>query len=283
MNNNSAENTNVAYQGIEGSFSNLAMLEYFKGQVEGRGQTNFKSIFTSLNEGASKHAIVPVENSLAGSVYEIYDLLLDFECHVIGEHYYKVNHALLSPPGGSAAKIERIYSHPKALEQCQNYFSQNPALEKIFYSDTASAAKFVSESKNPKYAAIASKQAAKLYNLELIKENIEDNPHNYTRFLILSAGPSYLPSADKCSLIFTLPHKPQSLFKAIEFLSDQKINICKIESRPIHGKPFEYVFYIDFDFENPNLEFVKSQLKKFQEKVNFYKLLGLYKKAQPLV
>lgn len=269
----------VSYQGIPGSFSYLAMQEYFNGKVDGLGQRNFKDIFTCLVSGKSNLAIVPVENSLAGSVYEVYDLLFDFNCHAVGEHYHKVNHNLLTV-GSVNQKLEKVFSHPKALEQCLKYFEGNPDIEKVAFSDTAGAAKYVADSKNPAFAAIASKEAAKLYGLHVSKENLEDNAHNFTRFLVLDVKPYQGSDPNKCSLIFTLPHTPQSLFKAMEVISDPKININKIQSRPIHGKPFEYAFYIDFEFASQDYAFAGQCLENFAKKVNFIKNLGFYKKAQ---
>ncbi len=284
MNNiSSAAGNSVAYQGIEGSFSFLAMQEYFKlktNQLPAStfGQSRFKDIFKALESNHVNTAVIPIENSLAGSVYEIYDLLLDFNCFVTGEYYFKVRHCLLGIDT-EISSLKKVFSHPKAIEQCEIFFDKNSAIEKSVFSDTARAAKFVSESKDPSYAAIASKQAGEIYGLKVIKDNLEDNPHNFTRFLILSNSADSKEPADKCSIIFSLPHTPQSLFMALEQISDPKINISKIQSRPIHGKPFEYAFYIDFDFSNLDFDFVKIQIEKFKEKVNFFKNLGYYKKA----
>ena len=255
------------------------MQGYFNTEVEGVGHKSFQDIFKSLSSGKVDYAIVPLENSLAGSIYDIYDLLWEHDCFAIGEHYYKVEHCLLGL-ANSVDKVKRVYSHPKALEQCGKFLDNYTDIEKIALASTADSAKYVAETLDPLLAAIAAKEAAELYNLKVLKFNLEDNPLNYTRFLILSASNKTVSSADKCSVIFTLPHEPQSLLKAMQAIAEKTINITKIESRPIHGKPFEYVFYIDVEYDSMRPELIETSLALFREKTNSYKVLGFYRKGR---
>lgn len=274
---NSVAYPQVAYQGIKGSFSYLAMQEFFVKQVKGKGKKSFRQIFESLLIKEVDYAIVPVENTLAGSIYEVYDLFWEFPFHVLGEISHKISHNLLS--NGNEDDLTTVYSHPKALEQCTGYFEDHPRIEKVAYSDTAGAAQHVADSKDPTLGAIASREAAELYGLKILRTNIEDNPFNYTRFLVLSREVPKESSGNKCSLIFTLPHLPQSLLRALECIADDKLNISKIESRPIHGKPFEYVFYIDIEFSAGDLPLMRSKLDLFRGKANQLKVLGFYTKG----
>jgi len=281
----------IAYQGIPGSFTYQAAQEYFKDNVEFIGKNSFREIFSSINSGETEFAVLPIENSLAGSVFESYDLLWENDVNVIGEVFHKVVHNLIAlPTGDSSGKklsaesringLLKVYSHPKALEQCSRFFDKNPHIEKVLYSDTASAAKMVSEKSDKTLAAIASYEAAKLYGLEILAEHLEDNPHNITRFLVITKDKVREEGANKGSLIFTLPHIPQSLFRAMQILSQEKINVTKIESRPIHGKPFEYVFYVDFEFTENQVDFAKKMIEEFQKLVPSCRMLGFFKAAK---
>lgn len=277
------KNKKIVYQGIEGSYSYLAGIKYFGSKNIFIGVNNFKKIFEKVEERKADFGVVPIENSIAGSVYENFDNLNKFKVKVIGECYLKIEHHLL----GIKAKlpfnlrikfIKKIYSHPKALEQCNKFLDKYPYIEKIAYSDTASAAKLISGLNDITIACIASKECAKIYNLEILKENIQDNINNLTRFLIISSKQINIPHTNKASLIFTLPHIPGSLYNALKIFAEFKINLTKIESRPIPEKPFEYFFFVDFIFsKDVNLNYV---LKEFKKKVNRIKILGIYESGE---
>jgi len=277
------KNKKIVYQGIEGSYSYLAGIKYFGSKNIFIGVNNFKEIFKNVEERKADFGVVAIENSIAGSVYENFDNLNKFKVKVIGECYLKIEHNLL----GIKAKlpfnlrikfIKKIYSHPKALEQCNKFLDKYPYIEKIAYSDTASAAKLVSELNDITIACIASKECAKIYNLEILKENIQDNRNNLTRFLIISSKQINIPHANKASIIFTLPHIPGSLYNALKIFAEFKINLTKIESRPIPEKAFEYFFFVDFIFsKDVNLNYV---LKEFKKKVNRIKILGIYESGE---
>lgn len=268
----------VAYQGVTGSFSYLAVCAFFGATPVTFGKSKFRDIFSSLQSAESNYAVVPVENSLVGSIYEIYDLLWEHDFFVAGEYFLRVRHNLLAMHN-DLSKIRKVYSHPKALEQCRDFLESQSQIEVCSYSDTARAAQFVAESNDPSLSAIASEEAAKIYNLTTVRSGIEDDHLNYTRFLVLNSSGQSAADASKCSLIFTLPHTPQSLLKALQALADEKINITKIQSRPIQGKPFEYVFYIDLDFQPQDLSWVRERIEMFKAETNALKVLGFYKKG----
>jgi chorismate mutase/prephenate dehydratase len=277
------KNKKIVYQGIEGSYSYLVGIKYFGSKNIFIGVNNFKEIFKNVEERKADFGVVPIENSIAGSVYENFDNLNKFKVKVIGECYLEIEHHLL----GIKAKlpfnlrikfIKKIYSHPKALEQCNKFLDKYPYIEKIAYSDTASAAKLISELNDITIACIANKECAKIYNLEILRENIQDNRNNLTRFLIISSKQINIPHTNKASLIFTLPHIPGSLYNALKIFAEFKINLTKIESRPIPEKPFEYFFFVDFIFsKDVNLNYV---LKEFKKKVNRIKILGIYESGE---
>jgi prephenate dehydratase len=280
----------IVYQGVPGAFSHLAAGSYFGHNNTFIGVQTFHNLFSKIQSADADYGMVPVENSLAGSVVENYDLLYKHDVMAIGEYYQKIEHHLLGIGTTHAESDERIgsleevLSHPKALEQCVQFFLDHPRIKRVAYSDTAEAARFVSEGKNPSLGAIASMKAAELYGLSIIRENIQDNPHNWTRFLII-AGRHHEQDilehdkTHKCSLMFTLPHTPGSLYRALGTFANAHLNLSKIESRPIHGKPFEYVFSVDFEFHPENFSFVKNLVGEFSGATREIKILGYYKKA----
>jgi len=264
------------YLGIPGSFSYAAAQKAFGAKGSLQGLPSFKEIFAAVQAGKADYGVVPVENSLAGSIYENYNLLDATQLHVSGEQYIGVEHYLLGAGAILSKKLTKVYSHPKALEQCQKFFAAHPWVQPCPYTDTAAAARFVSEQKDPSIAAIASKQAAGLYGLEILAKNIEDNPRNFTRFLVITKQDSTAPDADKCSVILRLPHIPGSLHRTLGVLADSQCNLTKIESRPLVGKAFEYVFYLDFCFDTAThtITDILAQLKQVDPGL---KVLGLYK------
>lgn len=278
----------IAYQGIPGSFSYIAGIKFFGSKNKFIGTETFKEIFELIKKDKVDFGIIPIENSIAGSIYENYDFLNKYSVKVVGEIYLKIIHNLLAIKFKNFSKEERlklikkVYSHPKALEQCQKFFEKHPWIEKINFSDTAGSAKFVSEQKNPSLGAIASELAAKIYNLDIILRNIEDDKNNYTRFLVITRNNKNirLNNPNKCSLIFKLPHIPGSLYRALRPFAENQINLTKIESRPIIGKPFEYYFYLDFEFNGRKLYDILKVIKEFKKAVQSMKILGFYHKGK---
>lgn len=275
----------IGYLGIPGSYSHTAATQFFAdADYSFVGYESFRDIFEGIRNKEIASGAIPIENTLAGSIYENYDLLDAFDIPVIGEYYLKISHSLLAQKKFASKDLKtsdyiiKVYSHPKALEQCSDFLRKRPWMKPQSFSDTANAAKFISEQHDPNLASIGSQEAAKLYDLKVVAKNIENNPENYTRFLVI--GSDTLPSqeADKCSLIMYLPHVRGSLYYALRALFDNECSITKIESRPLIGKPFEYVFYFDFKYDAAQHDIVQI-VKDLKVKAIKAKLLGTYKKG----
>lgn len=270
----------VLYQGAAGAFSHLAAQSFFPQNTalfDGR-VVHFRELGAALKSGEADYAVLPIENTLAGSIYENYDNLTEFDLHVHGEHILRVEHHLMGKSGAKIEDIAKVYSHAKALEQCEGFFDRHPAIEEVIMYDTAGAAKFVSEGSNTTHAAIASREAADIYNLSILKENIEDDAQNWTRFFLVSTKQDEPDSADKCSIIFSVSHEPGSLFAAMQVFAEHNLNMSKIESRPIKGKPFEYYFYVDVEFEPSQYADIHDAFVQLQKHTQYLRILGYYKK-----
>lgn len=279
-------NKKIVYQGDLGAFSYIAGLNFFGSKNKFWGVKKFEEIFLMIKNKKADFGVIPIENSIAGSIYENYDLLMKYNTNIVGELYLKIAHNLLGIKLNNLTKLQRlkiikkVFSHYKALEQCNKFFKKYNWIEKIIFDDTAGSAKFVSASQNPSYGAIASRQAAKIYNLDIILKNIEDNKSNYTRFLIITNKKIKIINPNKCSLAFYLRHKPGTLYKALAFFAENKINLTKIESRPIIGKPFKYLFYLDFELNKKNFPSLNNILKNLKKESSKITILGLYKKGK---
>ena len=275
-----------AFQGVPGAFSHIAAERFLStlgidaSQVEFLYARQFRDIFAAVDEGRFQYGVVPIENSLAGSIYENLDQLMRFSVWVAGELYLRVEHQLLVlPEVKSVSDIQRVYSHPQALSQCRQFFESNQHLEELVHSDTARAAAFVAGANNIRWAAIASKQAATRYGLKVLQANLEDDPLNYTRFLLIRKNQGELLDEErKLSTVLTLAHKPGSLAGLLSKLAQKNCNLSKIESRPIHGKPFEYRFYLDVELPAGfSLSDFSQAAKEFTQEL---RILGAYKKAE---
>ena len=281
---------NIGYQGIPGSFTYIASQNFFKKtrnygfDLQFTGFTKFRQVFEGLKLESLDLAVIPVENSLAGSVLENYDLLNRYPVKVVGEQYLKINHHLLVAKNSKAnlSSLNKVFSHPKALAQCQDFFWQQKHIQEVNFSDTAGAAKYIATQNNPKLGAIASLEAAKLYNLKILQFNIEDNSKNYTRFFVITNSDSKInlqflnQNLSKASLIFELIHQPGNLAKILQAFACQNLNLTKIESRPILGKPFEYSFNVDFTFPKENSFLIEQCLQNIKKHTTKLNLLGIY-------
>lgn len=272
----------VAFQGEPGAYSELAALEYFHGEIEPLPCPTFEAVFEGVEKSTNTYGIIPVENSLAGSIHRNYDLLLRHELHIVGECHLRVSHCLLVLPGVTILEVEKVYSHPQALAQCETSLNQL-GVEKVVAVDTAGSARFVREQGDRNAGAIASKRAAEVYDLEIAAENMEDNPANYTRFLIISQVDTEIESSDyqnyKTSVVFSLDNKPGALFKALSVFALRDIDLTKIESRPIPGKPWEYMFYIDFIGNSGHITCQRA-LDHLSELSPYLRVLGSYPRHQ---
>ena len=268
----------VAFQGERGAYSEEAVIQFFGEEAESLPCRDLPSVFNAVESGKADYGVVPVENSIEGSVNETYDLLLTTGLRVCGEIHLRVRHFLLAHPEAEPSKIRRVYSHPQALAQCRGYILSR-GLEPVPSYDTAGAAKMIIEEKILDAAAIASERTAKIYGLKIIDREIEDYGRNYTRFLVIGGHDVEPTGNDKTSIIFSLPHVPGSLYKALEEFATRGINLTRIESRPTKHRPFEYYFFVDF--EGHRLEDkVREALEGLTHKSTFLKVLGSYPKAR---
>ena len=265
----------AAFLGEIGSYSHKACVQYFGAQVTPMPVNSFKALFDAVKEGKTHFGIIPLENSLAGSVHENYDLLLAYDLRIVGEIMLRIQHNLIGQPGADTNLIKRVFSHPQVFQQCRQFLEQHPDWEIVSVTDTARAVKQIKDSGNIADAAIAGIDAADTYGLTVLEAGIETNPRNYTRFVIISPQPLSSGKKQKSSLIFSTGNKPGALFDTLKVFADNHINLVKLESRPIHGKPWEYMFYVDLEGDIEADAF-KPVLEKLREKTDYVKILGAY-------
>ncbi len=263
----------VAFQGEPGAYSEQAVFNYF-GEVETQPSESFEAVFAGVASGACEAGLIPIENSLAGSIHQNYDLLLRHDLHIVGEYPLRVQHCLIALPEVTKGEIKRVISHPQALGQCAAYLRGLGVKAESVY-DTAGSVKMLKESGARDTAAIASRRAAQIYGMQILEEGIEDNPENYTRFLAISKEAVKPEGEAKTSIVFTLKNQPGALFKALSVFALRDIDLTKIESRPLQGKPWEYLFYIDF-IGASHEETVRKALDHLGEYALMLRVLGSY-------
>src|SRR6266446_1648828 len=273
----------AAFQGERGAFSEEAARKLLGRRVEVMPCQRFEDVFRSLSEKKVQAAVAPIENSLAGSVHENYDHLLRFELPIVAETNIRIVHNLIAPPGVPFRKIRRVFSHPVALNQCLNFFAKNPQIEKTPFYDTAGSVKMIMEEGLRDAAGIASALAAENYGAAILRRSIEDDRENFTRFFLLRrpefARKYPVKSASgtkwKTSLVFTTRNVPGALFRSLSAFALRDLNLAKIESRPLRGKPWEYLFYLDFlgHIDDPVSQ---KALGHLQEVADFLRVLGCY-------
>jgi prephenate dehydratase len=239
------EGLKVAIQGERGAFSNEAAVNALGAAVEVVPCPGFDELFAAVSEGRADRAIVPIENSLHGSIHENYDRLRASTLHIAGETQLRIRQCLIARPGATLAMIRRVASHPVALAQCRRFFAERPQVEAVTAYDTAGAVQDLLRGGLLTQAAIASRLAADLYGGQVLMEGIEDDPENYTRFLILAREPGPIEEARKTSVVFVLENQPGVLYRALGAFASRGADLCKIESRPLRGHPWEYAFYLD--------------------------------------
>jgi prephenate dehydratase len=266
----------VAFQGEPGAYSEMATIQYFRNSNLVPTKS-LQDVFDALRQGDVDFGVVPIENSIEGSVNETYDLLLDTDFVVSGEIYLRVRHCLIVNKGGSW-NITSVYSHPQALAQCRRYL-QRMKLATVAAYDTAGAVKMIKQKKTRKVAAIASRRAAELYDMDILEEGIEDNKNNFTRFLIMSKIRTKSTGRDGTSMIFSVKHIPGALYSILEEFANRNINLTKIESRPKKEKPWEYNFYLDFEGHIDN-KIIDEAVESIKKKAAFIKILGSYERAE---
>jgi prephenate dehydratase len=235
----------VAIQGERGAFSHAAALQALGQDVEVLPRPTFDALFAAVADGEADRSLVPIENSLAGSIHENYDRLKAGPLHIVGETQLRVRQCLIARPGATVASIRRVASHPVALAQCRRFFAERPQLEQVAAYDTAGSVKDLLRDGPATQAAIASALAASLYGGQVLMEGIEDDPENFTRFLVLARVPGPLERANKTTVVFSLRNAPGVLYRALGAFATRGVDLSKIESRPLRGKPWEYAFYLD--------------------------------------
>jgi chorismate mutase/prephenate dehydratase len=267
----------VAFQGEIGAYSEEAATQFFGQGVQVKPLESLDAVFKAVEVGEVASAVVPVENSLEGSIARVYDLFLNSSLKVRGEIELRISHCLISNPDATLDSIRRIYSHPQALGQSQAFLRHLNA-ELISTYDTAGSVKLIKEQNIRDGAAVASGRAAEIYGMKILARGIEDNQNNFTRFFILGREDSPPTGKDKTSVVFSVKHRPGALFSAIKKFADADINLTKIESRPTRQRAWEYNFYVDFEGHRED-EPVKQTLKRLDNYCLFLKVLGSYPKA----
>ena len=266
----------VSFQGERGAYSEAAARSFFNKQIETMPQTTFAEVLENTSNDKTQYSILPVENSLEGSVGESYDLLYSTSLNATGEIYHRIEHCLIGT--GNMDKIDTVYSHPQALGQCRKFIEEHN-MKTIPAYDTAGSVKMIKELNKSNCACIASKEAAEIYSMPIILDNIANNLNNYTRFLILSKGNNSETGNDKTSIIFSIKHEPGSLFRIIENFHKNNVNLTKIESRPTKANTWEYNFYVDFEGHQKNAK-ILEMLDTIKQDTLFMKILGSYPSAK---
>jgi prephenate dehydratase len=275
-----ARDMRVAFQGERGAFSEEAAVKLLGGEVRLVPLPTFEAAFGAIAKGAADYILAPIENSLAGPVHRSFDLLVESALTIVGEVIIRVEHNLIGPPGGRLEEVAIVESHPVALAQCEEFFSARPFLKRIATDDTAGSVREIVQAGDRTRAAIASKRAAEIYGGQILREHLEDDPENYTRFLLLAPATEALPEkADKLSLVFRLAHLPGALYHALEPFARRNINLMKIESRPVRGLPWQYRFYLDLQAttRDPEVAGALAELEKLAVDV---RILGSYISAK---
>ncbi len=268
--------TRVSFQGERGAYSEAAAMSFFPSGVITIPLQTFAEVLESTTSGKTDYAVLPVENSLEGSVGASYDLLYLTSLNAVGEAYHRIEHCLIG--SGNMADVDTVYSHPQALGQCRNFLEKN-GMKTVPTYDTAGSVPIIKAIGRKNVACIASKSASEIYNMPVMEENIANNPNNYTRFLVLSKETCAESGNDKTSIIFSIKHEPGSLFKIIESFHAHNVNLTKIESRPTKVDNWEYNFYVDFEGHARNTK-ISRMLEMISRDTVSLKILGSYPSAK---
>jgi prephenate dehydratase len=267
----------VGIQGEIGSFSEEAALDLLGQDTVIRNYRSFEAAFEAFNTKKIDYCVIPMENSLLGSIHRNYDLLLKSKARIQGEIYLRIRHNLIVMPGTKFKDIKTVISHPVALDQCEKFFEKFPDVKIETSYDTSGSVKDLVDSNRTDMAAIAGKRSCEIFGGEILMESIQDYEENYTRFVLLGENFVYTPAADKTSVVFSFQNKPGALFKSLSVFALRDIDLTRIESRPIAERPWEYIFYIDFLGNLDDLR-VKNALNHLQEITDFFEVIGCYKR-----
>lgn len=271
----------AAFQGEPGAYSEAAVFEYFdQTDVSAVPCASFEKVFEAVCSGDCQYGVLPIENSLAGSIHQNYDLLLSNPLWVVGEHYLRVSHCLIAQPGTTLDQIKTVMSHPQALAQCAGYLKKMPGIKIEPVYDTAGSVKIIRSQNDPSLAAIASIQAARIFGMQVLAEHIEDNQANFTRFLVVANEPVHPVGDAKTSIVFTVKNEPGSLYRAMREFAIRDIDLSKIESRPLVGTPWDYLFYIDLTGSAEDVP-VAEALGNLKQFALMLRVLGSYPSRKP--
>lgn len=269
------KNSRVVFQGTDGAYSQAAMYKFFSKDVNSFHVQTFRDAMEAIEEGSADFAVLPIENSSAGMVSEMYDLLEEFENYIVGEVILPINHYLVGTENTTLESIERVYSHPQALMQCSKFLDRHGSWQQIGAANTAVAAKKILNENDPTQAAICSEHAAEIYGLKILEEKINHNHNNSTRFIVVTNQKIFLKKAQKISICFEVAHESGSLYHLLSHFIYNDLNMTKIESRPIEGKTWEYRFFVDFE-GNMGDAAVKNAIRGLREESKSLKILGNY-------
>ena len=269
------EHKKIVFQGVEGAYAQVAMETFFGNDTENFHVESWRDAMEAIKNGEADYAVLPLENSSAGIVSQNYDLLMEYDNCIVGEQIIKIDHCLLGTKDAQLSDITQVYSHPQGLMQCAGFLEAHRGWESISTKNTAMAAKKIKEDAKKNQAAIASRLTADIYGLKLLKESVQDNPNNSTRFIIVSSKKMYVRDARKISICFEIPHESGSLYHALSHFIYNNLNMCKIESRPIEDRTWEYRFFVDFE-GNLADSAVKNALRGLRDEARNMKILGNY-------
>jgi prephenate dehydratase len=266
----------VAFQGERGAYSEAAAVTFFGDSVQPIPYNDFDNVFEAVTNHHAERGVLPVENSLAGSIHRNYDLLLRYDLSIVGEVQLPIAHQLIALPGVTLADVKKVYSHPQALAQCEHSISQLlPQAERVVTYDTAGSVKMIKEQHLTDGAGLASQRAADIYGMNILRPDMQDDPENYTRFVVVAPEPVVPEDEAKTSIVFSMDNVPGSLFKSLAVFALRDIDLTKIESRPLQGKRWQYFFYIDF-VGSQYEERCRNALNHLQELTTYFKILGSY-------
>jgi len=267
----------VAFQGMRGAFSETAVHRFFGEDYDALPCDSFEDVFKDVLNGRVPYGAVPIENSLAGTVHEVLDLLLQYpDIIVVGEQKVRIIHSLMAVEGATIDSLAKVYSHPQGLAQCSRFFDEHPSIERVPFFDTAGAVAHIADLKDPSLGAIAGREAAKVYNVSVLQEGIENNPRNYTRFFIIARVETPpIHSPNRAALTFSTLDKPGALFSVLKVLADHGLNMKKLESRPILGKPWNYMFFVAVDLPEKR-EILDEAVEAIKKTAGDVRQLGLY-------
>lgn len=272
-------NLTIAFQGEHGAFSEAAAFASYSNEIITLPCESFEGVFQAVTGGLADQGLIPIENSLAGSIHQNYDLLLKYGLTITGEHYHQINHCLIGFPDSEIQSLRQVISHPQALAQCAGYLSRLSGVKVSAVYDTAGSVKMLKESGDRATAAIASERAAEIYSMRILDQGIQDNRSNFTRFLKINPQALDPEEPAKTSMVFSLKHQPGALFEALRVFADRNINLLKLESRPWAGKMWEYLFYIDFEGSKKDQK-VAEALEELQTRALLFRVLGSYPRSQ---